>query len=249
MAAGLLDLPLEVLTDVCQQLDLFGLVRVSGTCTRFRHCDDGPNTVEVPAKLPVVTALCALAFPRRELDPSTRPVGCSESWVTYLARCARQGSCREAPLMAAGNDHSVFIDSTGQLLSCGEGVAVGHRDATTSFSDPTPVAAMAKFRVRSVAAEKSHRLALGWDGRVFSWGLSYVEVLGREDDEDTLTPARVEGLEDVRGYHHAWLSQSCRDALGIRLSLGLCSPVRNAKRAPSGPCGGARSRSACAPRV
>jgi hypothetical protein len=36
-SAALLDLPLEVLTCVCQQLDLPGLVTVAKTCKRFRH--------------------------------------------------------------------------------------------------------------------------------------------------------------------------------------------------------------------
>jgi hypothetical protein len=44
-AADLLDLPLEVLTCVCQQLDLLDLVRVAETCKRFRHGDDGLVTV------------------------------------------------------------------------------------------------------------------------------------------------------------------------------------------------------------
>jgi hypothetical protein len=54
--AALLDLPLEVLTCVCQQLDLRDLVRIAETCTRFRHGDGGLATAELPTKSPVVTA-------------------------------------------------------------------------------------------------------------------------------------------------------------------------------------------------
>jgi hypothetical protein len=47
---ALLDLPLEVLTDVCLQLDPRALVRVAGTCKRFRHGDGEPETAELPTK-------------------------------------------------------------------------------------------------------------------------------------------------------------------------------------------------------
>jgi hypothetical protein len=107
--ATLLDLPLEVLTDVCLQLDLHDLVRVAATCKRFRHGDGGLETAELPTKSPVVTALRILAFSRPELVPSTRAIGGSESWVAYLARCARQRRCREAPPIAAGDWHSIFV--------------------------------------------------------------------------------------------------------------------------------------------
>src|SRR6056297_1977623 len=114
---GLLDLPIEVLASVCLLLDLRGLVRVSATCTRFRHGDGGLETVELPTKSPLVTVLSERAFPRRELIRSTRSMGCSDSWVAYLARCARQLCCREAPRMAAADEHSLFVDATGPLLS------------------------------------------------------------------------------------------------------------------------------------
>jgi hypothetical protein len=54
---ALLDLPLELLTGVCQQLGFRDLLRVSETCKRFRHCEGGLETVELPTKSPVVTAL------------------------------------------------------------------------------------------------------------------------------------------------------------------------------------------------
>jgi hypothetical protein len=76
---GLLDLPLEVLTSVCLQLDLLDPVRVTKACKRLRHGDDGLETVEMPTESPVVTALCELAFPRRGMIPTARPIGCSES--------------------------------------------------------------------------------------------------------------------------------------------------------------------------
>jgi hypothetical protein len=170
--ADLLDFPVVLLTDVCQQLDLRDLVRLGQTCKRFRGGNCGLETAELLANSPVVTALHEHAFPGGGLLPRTRPMDCSESWVAVLTRCARQRRCREAPLIAAGDSHSLYVDAAGRLLAGGEGVAVGHgdEDETILYPDPTPVAAMAAIWVRSVAAGDTHSLALTWDGRVYSWG-------------------------------------------------------------------------------
>jgi hypothetical protein len=157
--AALLDLPFEILTSVGQHLDPRDLVCVAAACKRLRHGDSGPEKVELPTKSPVIAALLQHAFPGGETIPSTRPAGCSESWVMYLARCARQRRCREAPPIAAGQQHSFFVDVSGHLLLCG-----------SMHHDLTPVSATANVRVRSVAAGSNHGLALGCDGRVYSWG-------------------------------------------------------------------------------
>jgi hypothetical protein len=100
--SALLDLPMEMFTGICHHLGLRGLVRIAATCKRFRHGEGGLETLRLPTKSPVVTKLRALAFPRLELASRMRPLGCSESWVAYLARCARQHRCSEAPPIAAG---------------------------------------------------------------------------------------------------------------------------------------------------
>lgn len=175
--ATLLDLPLEMLTCVCRQLDLHDQLRVAKTCKCFRYGDNGRETVNLPTKSPVITALCEHAFPRLELIRSTRP---RESWVAYLACCARQRRCQEAPI-AAGVLHSLFVDEAGRLLSCGQGATAGHDDADGIYLDPTRVAAMARVRVQSVAAGDHHSLALAWDGRVYSWGFNMLGQLGHAD--------------------------------------------------------------------
>jgi hypothetical protein len=78
--SNLLDLPVELLTAVCLQLDLLDLVRVVATCTCFRHGGVGLETVELPIKSPVSTALLEHAFLGSDLIPSSRPIGSSAPW-------------------------------------------------------------------------------------------------------------------------------------------------------------------------
>jgi hypothetical protein len=196
---------------VCQQLDLLDLVRVAETCKRFRH--GGLETLELPTESPVVTAMCKLAFPRPELVPSTRPSGCSESWVAYLARGARQRRFQEAPPVVVGDGHSLFADAAGRLLACGMGQAAGQGEGNEVSPAPTPVAAMFMIGVRSLAAGGGHSLAVGWDGRVYSWGNNAYGQLGHGDTLDRPSPALMEGLEGVRGvaaaeWHSCAVTQS-----------------------------------------
>jgi alpha-tubulin suppressor-like RCC1 family protein len=201
--SALLDLPLEVLTGVCEQLDFRDLIRVAETCKRFRHGDGELESAELPTKSPVVTALREHAFPGGAGIPSTRSTGCSESWVAYMARCARQRVCREPPPIAAGDGHILFLDAAARLLACGKGAAVGHGDEIALFSAPTLVTALADVQVRSVAAGFDHSLALGWDGCVYTWGNSSFGALGLGDTRVRPSPMPVEGLEGVR-YMAAW---------------------------------------------
>jgi alpha-tubulin suppressor-like RCC1 family protein len=195
LAADLQDLPLEVLTHVCRHFGLRDLVRVSQTCKRFRH--GGLASVELPTESPVVTVLREHAFSRPELVPSTRPIGCSQSWVAYLARCARQRRCREAPPIAAGYHESLLANPCGRLLTCGKGLGVGHGVLNTVYSDAKPVAAVAGVVVLCVAAGNGHSLALSRDGRVYSWGDNWAGQLGLGETQDRLSPVLVEGLEGV----------------------------------------------------
>jgi hypothetical protein len=214
------DLPLEVLTHVCRHLRLGDLVRVGASCKRFRHGDGGLETVELLTESPVITALREHAFPLLELAPRIRPSGFSDSWVTYLARCMAQRRCREVASIAAGNRHSLFLDKSGRLLACGCGVAVGHDDANIIYDVPTPLAAMSGVRVQSVAAGCYHSLALGWDGRVYSWGENSFGQLGQGDTLTKRAPALVEGLEGVRGIAAAAWQSLAMTELGFVFSWG-----------------------------
>jgi alpha-tubulin suppressor-like RCC1 family protein len=184
------------------------LIRVAQASKILRHGDSGLETAELPTKSPVITALLQHAFPGGEMIPNTRftctmrnrrscRLRCPESWVAYLARCARQRRCQRASPIAAGRFHSLFVDVAGRLLACGDGAAVGHGDADTRYLEPAPVAALAGVRVRSVAAGTHHSLALSWDGRVFSWGCNRCGRLGHGDELDRHSPVPIEGIQGI----------------------------------------------------
>jgi hypothetical protein len=179
-SAALLDLPLDVLTAVCLQLDLRDLIRFAVACKRLRHGDGGQEPVQLPTKSPVVMALLEQAFRRPELVPSTRPVGCCESWVAHPARCVRQHWCQEALPVAAGWGHSLFVASAG-LKACSHGDAVGHPNKNGAFSYPAPVPGLVGLPVWSMAAGICYSLVLGCNGRVYSWGLNQKGQLGHGD--------------------------------------------------------------------
>jgi hypothetical protein len=217
---GLLDLPLEVLADVCLRLGLRDILCVADTSDCLRHGDGRLETAELPTKSPVVTALREHAFPGGALIPSTRPIGCSESWVSYLGRCARQRRCREAPPVVAGVEDSLFLDAAGRLLVCGDAYKWDQHEARMWHLYPAPVAVTPWVRVRSMAAGEDRNLALGWDGRVYSWGgmNAYGQLgHGEEQSRNMAPPALVEGLEGVcsvaAGYGHSFAVTESEDVL------------------------------------
>jgi hypothetical protein len=194
--ATLLDVPLEMLTAVCHQLNLHDLVRIAETCKRLRHGEAGRETMELPTKSPAVTALREHAFPGRNLTQITGSVGCSESWVAYLARGARQRRWREAQPIAANHAPMLFVDAMGRLLACGAGATVGQGGENTAYV-AIPMAAASGVRVRSVAAGDQYSLALSWDGRVYSWGNNDYGQLGSGDTLARPAPALMEELDRV----------------------------------------------------
>ena len=103
--------------------------------------------------------------------------------------------------LAAGTQHSVFIDGVGRLFSSGndeieagddlyseEALAVngllGHGEGVTRLNTPTRLpSALGGERAVSVAAEVNHSLALTAGGAVWSWGNGLFGQLGHGDEE------------------------------------------------------------------
>jgi alpha-tubulin suppressor-like RCC1 family protein len=130
----------------------------------------------------------------------------------------------EASPIAAGFACSVFVDAAGGLQACKHDCVWNNSAADGIRFEPAPFGTMAGIRVRSVPAGDSHRLALSWDGRVYSWGANCSGQLGHGDrlsDGGTLTrhaPALVEGLLSVRN-----IAAACDFNLALTESGGVFS--------------------------
>eukprot|EP00962_Isochrysis_galbana_P031323 scaffold10205_cov112-Isochrysis_galbana.AAC.1 len=222
--AGLLGLPSELLTGVCQHLCLLDLARFAASCRLLRY--GHLPMVEPPGESPVATVLRKLSFRDGESVPHSLPTGSSESWVAYLARCVRQRRCREASPIAARHWHNLFVDAAGRSLACGRDVAKGHDGRHGCCAEPIPVAALAGIPVRSVAAGPQYNLALGWDGQVYSWGSNCFGQLGHGDNKERLLPALVQGLQDICAIAAADQHSLAVTQSGDVLSWGRMFPYR-----------------------
>jgi alpha-tubulin suppressor-like RCC1 family protein len=103
-----------------------------------------------------------------------------------------------------------MVDDARRLLTCGEGAATGPGDPKGNTFLSTPLAAMAGVQVRSVAAGHEHSLALGCDGRVYSWGKNGYGQLGQGDTLDRPSPALLKGLEGI-----CRITASCEHSLAV----------------------------------
>jgi hypothetical protein len=92
----------------------------------------------------------------------------------------------------------LFIDADDRVLACGWNNATGHGNDCTIYPDPILVHGMAGVRVQAVAAGFFHCLALGWDGRVFSWGSNEYAQLGHGDSIIRVSPAPIDTLEEIQ---------------------------------------------------
>jgi alpha-tubulin suppressor-like RCC1 family protein len=138
--------------------------------------------------------------------------------------------CREAPPIAVGKFHTLFVDADCQLLACGLGDAAGHSDTGGIHADPTPFADIAAIRVHSVAAGLQHSLALGCNRRVYSWGGNNYRQLGHRSKRarHAPKPKKVKWLKGVWGIaeaaEHSLAVTQNANAKCCCLLLEPCSP-------------------------
>ena len=97
-------------------------------------------------------------------------------------------------LVAAGVDHSAFVDAGGTLLMFGKLPGLG---GMINRSIPTPDAGLVGVRVQSVVGRYNHIIALSVDGMAFSWGKGEYGQLGHGDQEDVARPKAIRALSNV----------------------------------------------------
>lgn len=134
-------------------------------------------------------------------------LGLGEEWGMPVERPTAmslpEGS---APIMevAAGDMHSLLLDRSGAVWSCGGGWEgpLGHGDPASS-AVPRPILALAAVRIDRIAAGGVHSLALSETGQVWSWGWGIYGQLGHGDTRSLSAPRRIEAappaVVQVRG--------------------------------------------------
>jgi len=162
----------------------------------------------------------------------------SRQWVLSAIRLRiRLDESRQT--LAAGAMHSLLVSRDGTLLSCGVEKVVGVDGATVlkvpgllghglltepmaGLRLPTPIPMMTGVRVRSVAANGRHSLALSWEGAVYSWGCGEAGKLGHGNEQPQLEPRLIEGLTCARVHCIAagWAHSLCATDDGEVFSWG-----------------------------
>uniref|UniRef100_UPI003B75C91C RCC1 domain-containing protein n=1 Tax=Nesterenkonia muleiensis TaxID=2282648 RepID=UPI003B75C91C len=97
--------------------------------------------------------------------------------------------------IAAGQDHSLAVTSSGEVYAWGSNFYGQLGDGTTE-NRYSPVRVQGLTDVVSVSAN-SHSLAVTGAGEVYAWGLNQGGQLGDGTTTRRLSPVRVEGLSDV----------------------------------------------------
>jgi hypothetical protein len=109
----LLELPVELIVEVLQRLDVRSLDRLAGTCQQLYS---GPPCPPRPMSL-VETAIRRRADEVGRWMPSSLPASVSK-WVPCLLKREWRSEIK-LDTLAAGLNRSFFVDANGALLACG----------------------------------------------------------------------------------------------------------------------------------
>ena len=98
--------------------------------------------------------------------------------------------------ISAGSDHSLALDSEGQIYAWGYNYygQLGNGD-TTDSNTPVKVdtsGVLAGKTITQISAGSDHSLALDSEGQIYAWGYNYYGQLGNGDTTDSNTPVKVD---------------------------------------------------------
>ena len=157
----LLDLPSELLVRVVSRCDPLDVARVAAVSLLF-HASLAVEGIRLWAQ--------ERGF---ELPAQPEGEGCALRWLCFAALLRESNPPAR---VAAGLQHSVFIDGEGRLSSCGKAEnwtpgLLGHGEGVTRLSTPTRLpSTLGGERAVSVSAGRAHSLALTAGGAVWGWG-------------------------------------------------------------------------------
>jgi Regulator of chromosome condensation (RCC1) repeat len=103
----------------------------------------------------------------------------------------------KATAIAAGNQHTCALLSSGTVQCWGMGVNGELGNGTTTTNSSTPLTVTALSMASAVAAREYHTCALLSDGTVQCWGANTSGELGNGTTTSSSTPVKVSGLSGV----------------------------------------------------
>jgi len=193
----LLDLPTDLLLRALSRCDPADIARVAAVSLLF-HASLAVEGIRLWAQ--------ERGF---ELPAQPEGEGCAVRWLCFAALL------REAnppARLAAGAQHSVFIDGEGRLSSCGTAAEgeddededtnevefpglLGHGEGVLQLKTPTCLPSPSGGeRAIGVAASQYFSLALTADGALWSWGSGGQGELGHGDRESRWQPKKIDAF-------------------------------------------------------
>ena len=117
--------------------------------------------------------------------------------TTSLSEFTKIKGFENIEMVAAGSGFSLFIDSEGNLLSCGCKNANGQKAKDGNVLTPKKVAAI-ETPVSYIDCGVEHAAAVTTDGELYTWGSNTFNQLGNTKSASLKTPKVVSSLSDVR---------------------------------------------------
>lgn len=124
---------------------------------------------------------------------------------------------------SASSNHSLMVTDAGKVLSVGAGRnwVLGH-GSLEAEAVPRPIGRLSGIRVTAVASSVFHSVALGEDGRLYSWGSGGHGQLGHGGPEHEPEPRQVLALHQVRvtAVSCGWAHTVAIDSRGVAHAFG-----------------------------
>jgi alpha-tubulin suppressor-like RCC1 family protein len=125
-------------------------------------------------------------------------VGSTNTPKRYPTEVDLPGEFSDPISISAGYQHSLFLDSEGQVFACGDNskgqLGTGNN---TLYNAPEKVAGLDGVKIVAISAGYQHSLAIDSTAQVWAWGLNDHGQLGNNSTRDTNTPVEVSGLNNV----------------------------------------------------